>query len=342
MKKHKTGCFSARRFSFALIAAVGTLSCSSAGYSAEEQPDNVYFTMGVHNDFGCDQMNCLPEREVGDPSDPQYPAQWISDWTMFRVTDDYQNNPPPYTNPPATLSGNDYTVSYGTTYYDSTYVPADNDGKGAMMEHYDGYCLPIFPIQDNNYTCSFISLGNKAYFLTYEEDRPEDMPACCLFSPQNHPPEQDFIKHLPYSDWRSAQLNGSVQAYALDLASPTGPILFGYAFNRQASPDSHTQDWYRHPQSFFFSGDTTKANAPIVSQNYTSFRAEKPDPKTTWAQVGAMCTAKPLPNCQLFDYQSKQDKKKAMLKQTKSASNSALQEKNGAGVWSNLTTQNKP
>ncbi|MGO4612171.1 hypothetical protein AB4142_38125, partial [Variovorax sp. 2RAF20] len=76
------------------------------------------------------------------------------------------------------------------------------------------YCLPIFPIKNNNYTCSFVSLGNKAYFLTYPQDRPKDMPACCMFSPMNHPPRQDFIKHLPYSAARSQNLNGSVQAYA--------------------------------------------------------------------------------------------------------------------------------
>ncbi len=102
-----------------------------------------------------------------------------------------------------------------------------------MMEHYEKYCLPIFPIKNNNYTCSFVSLGNKAYFLTYPQDRPKDMPACCMFSPMNHPPRQDFIQHLPYSAERSQNLNASVQAYALDLQSPQGPILFGYAFYKR-------------------------------------------------------------------------------------------------------------
>ena len=99
-----------------------------------------------------------------------------------------------------------------------------------MMEHYEKYCLPIFPIKDNNYTCSFVSLGNKAFFLTYE-DRPKDMPECC-FSPMNHPARQDFVQHLPYSPARSQNLGGSLQAYALDVQSPQGPILFGYAFSR--------------------------------------------------------------------------------------------------------------
>jgi hypothetical protein len=252
----------------------------------------------VHNTEGCNEQNgnCIAKRAPGEPSDPFFPAFWISDWTMYRVMHNYEKNPPPYSNPPTTLTPADYTVSRGTSYYDTAYIPPDGDGFGAMMEHYEKYCLPIFPIKNNNYTCSFVSLGNKAYFLTYPQDRPKDMPACCMFSPMNHPPRQDFIQHLPYSAERSKNLNGSVQAYALDLDSPQGPILFGYAFYKKPSG----QPPYRHPQSFYFSGDTSVANAPIVSQNYTNFRIAKPDPAQTWAQVAAMCPANPPP-CQLFE-----------------------------------------
>lgn len=270
---------------------------------ASSQTDSswVYPTNGVHSDLGCNKANnfCIAKRQEGAPSDPQFPSQWISDWTMFRVTDNYQSNPPPYTNPPSTLSPKDYTVSYGTTYYDAHYVPADKDGVGAMMEHYDDYCLPIFPIKNNNYTCSFISLGNKAYFITYD-DRPKNRPECCLFSPMNHPPRQDFIKHLDYSKQRSQHLNGSIQAYVWQAMLDKGGPLFGYAFNQQASPDSYAPTWYRHPQSFFFSGNEDKANAPIVSQNYTSFRAEKPDPRFTWDTVARMCPHSQIPKCKLF------------------------------------------
>ncbi|AXA53289.1 hypothetical protein ACNT2N_21965 [Pseudomonas thivervalensis] len=258
----------------------------------------VYFTMGVHNTEGCNEQNgnCIAKRIPGEPSDPFFPAYWISDWTMYRVMHNYEKNPPPYSNPPTTLTPADYTVSHGTSYYDTAYIPADGDGFGAMMEHYEKYCLPIFPIKNNNYTCSFVSLGNKAYFLTYPQDRPKDMPACCMFSPMNHPPRQDFIQHLPYSAERSQNLDGSVQAYALDLQSPQGPILFGYAFYKKMTG----QPPYRQPQSFFFSGDTSVANAPIVSQNYTNFRIARPDPTQTWGQVAAMCPANPPP-CQLFE-----------------------------------------
>lgn len=268
---------------------------------AQQGSDAVYFTNGVHNTLGCDDKNgnCIAKREPGDPSDPFFPAMWISDWIMYRVTQNYETNPPPYSSPPSTLKPEDYTVSRGASYYDTTYIPADGDGYGAMMEHYEKYCLPIFPIKDNNYTCSFISLGNKAYFLTYE-DRPKDMPPCCLFSPMNHPPRQDFIQHLPYSAARSKNLDGTVQAYALDVDSPQGPILFGYAFYKQATSSPTGQPLYRHPQSFYFSGDATVANAPIVSQNYTNFRIEKPDPAQTWEQVARMCPANPPP-CQLFN-----------------------------------------
>lgn len=263
----------------------------------------VYFSMGVHNTLGCNAANnhCVAKRAASDPSDPSFPSMWVSDWIMYRVTNDsYKASPPPYSSPPSTLKPTDYQTSRGTSYYDSTYVPADGDGSGAMMEHYERYCLPIFPIKDNNYTCSFVSLGNKAYFLTYPQDRPKDMPACCLFSPQNHPPRQDFVKHLPYSPARSAHLDGSVQAYAVDVDSPGGPILFGYAFYKRATSDQPGQPPFRHPQSFYFSGDASIANAPIVSQNYVSFRVVKPDPAQTWAQVAKMCPANP-PDCQLFD-----------------------------------------
>lgn len=287
--------------SIILIAASGSLSCAS---ETKDPPDNVYFTLGVHNDFLCDKMDCTPERGKTDPSDPLYPEKWISEWTMYTVSKNYQDNPPPYTNPPSTLSPDDYRVSYGATYYDSTYVPADGDGVGAMMEHYEEYCLPIFPI-DNHYTCSFISLGNKAYFLTYKQNRPEDMPPCCLFSPQNHPPRRDFIKHLPYSPERSEHLNGAIQAYATELDSPSGPVLFGYAFYKDATFDSVTGEKYRHPQSFYFSGSVPVVNAPIVSQNYTSFRAQAPDPAKTWDLVAEMCPAEPV-DCQLFDPPSTQ------------------------------------
>ncbi|MBX8600791.1 hypothetical protein K5D40_00870 [Pseudomonas cichorii] len=264
---------------------------------------DIYPTMGVHNTAGCNEKNgnCIAKRNPTDPSDPFFPAFWVSDWTMYRVTtDSYKKNPPPYSNPPTTLKPSDYSVSRGTSYYDTTYIPADGDGYGAMMEHYEKYCLPIFPIKDNNYTCSFVSLGNKAYFLTYEQDRPKGMPACCMFSPMNHPPRQDFIQHLPYSVERSKNLNASVQAYSIDVPGPDGPILFGYSFFKDATRDQQGQAPYRHPQSFFFSGDVSTADAPIVSQNYTNFRVSKPDPATTWAQVAKMCPANPEP-CQLFN-----------------------------------------
>ena len=101
---------------------------------------------------------------------------------MYRVFGDYVNNPPPYDGkPPDDLKeGVDYQVSYGSSYYDSTWR-GPNGEEGAMMEHYEEWSLPIFPM-DNHFTSSFISLGDKAYFLTYEKDRPKNMPSICSFS----------------------------------------------------------------------------------------------------------------------------------------------------------------
>jgi len=234
---------------------------------------------------------------------------------MYRVFKSYEAHMPPYDGrPPAPLvEGQDYEVSYGATYYDSTW----DGGTGAMMEHYDKRCLPIFPLP-NGYTCSFISLGDTAFFVTYDSDRPPGMPTVCLFSPRNHPPRRNFIKHLPYSQSDSAQLGGTVQGYSFWVsgdsgkpiqtgASPdrtqSGDILFGYAFESAATPDrvSPAAPPYRHPQSFYFSGyPLPPANAPVVSQNYTDFAMLQPNPAETWAQVSGL-DPKTLPRCQLFN-----------------------------------------
>ncbi|MCB9795579.1 MAG: hypothetical protein H6741_22990 [Alphaproteobacteria bacterium] len=266
----------------------------------------IYNSKGVHNDCLCESPTectsacagdkCDAKRGPDDPPDPRYAEHWVSEWTMYRVYQNYKQHPPPWGSPPEGLTPEDYEVSYGASYYDNAYVPADGDGTGAMMEHYDKRCLPIFPIP-NDYSCSFISLGNKAYFLTYEEDRPEDMPPCCVFSPYNHPPRPDFVKHLPYSAEDSSHVDDSLQAYR--YVTPDG-VWFAYAFwkDKYADPDQK----HLLPQSFYFSGaPTDPPNAPFVSQNFSNFRIESPDPTQTWDQVAKTCTAQPLPDCQLFD-----------------------------------------
>lgn len=267
----------------------------------------IYPTFGIHNPpqySPCPKtaLDCLNRRMEGVPSDPLYPQFWTSDWIMYRVFDGYQDNPPPYTSPPSTLRPDQYEVSEGTTYYDSTYQADAYPDSGAMMEYYKKRCLPIFPI-DNKFSCAFISLGKTAYFLTYPEDRPQNMPACCLFSPENHPPRRDFVKHLPYSAPDSARID-DIQAYSLTTPGPDGsPILFGYAFESQyrTDPDMAEQQAYRHPYAFYFSGSPeSPPDAPIVTQNYTNFSALKPDPASTWELVGQMCTGD-IPDCELFN-----------------------------------------
>ncbi|MCA9705361.1 MAG: hypothetical protein KDK70_05910 [Myxococcales bacterium] len=261
--------------------------------------DAIYFSKGVHNPCQCGPDECIETRAPTDPPDPKYPPQWTSDWTMYRVFQGYQDDLPPWGSPPEGLEeGEDYETSQGWTAYDSTYVADAGAGTGAMMEHYEKRCLPIFPI-DNHFTCSFVSLGNTAYFLTYEQDRPAGMPPCCLFSPYNHPPRTNFIEHLPYSPEDSGHLGGALQAYRY-VAQP-GDIWFAYAFWKDRYVDADRQ--FLLPQSFYFSGDpSTPPNAPFVSQNYANFTATAPDPTKTWDQVAKMCPADgPPPPCQLFD-----------------------------------------
>jgi hypothetical protein len=296
---------------FALVFALA--GSAAAGQAGGTPPGPVYQTYGVHNPPSaspCAPPTCVYRRTRGQPADPQYPPYWQSRWTMFRVFQNYQRNLPPYAGrPPAPLvPGRDYEVSYGATYYDSTWRGRTaGEGEGAMMEHYERRCLPIFPIP-NNYTCSFISLGNIAYFVTYEQDRPAGMPPVCLFSPLNHPPRRDFIKHLPYAAGDSAQLGAGAQAYSFWVGAVGGQpiqtgaspdrtqfpaILFGYAF---APVNGRLQ-----PSSFYFSGyPLPPANAPIVSQNYTDWAPTRPDPRRSWDQVAGL-DPQTLPACQLFD-----------------------------------------
>ena len=210
----------------------------------------------------------------------------------------------------------DYEVSYGATYYDSTW----GGGKGAMMEFYKDRSLPIFPM-DNKYTSAFISLGDDAYYLTWP-DRPKGMPPISHFSELNHPPRRDFIKHLPYSKSDSEQLNGKIQGYSFWTSprgiNPPGPpvqtgvspdrtndgcIMFGYGFDSDWTEDEFDKDHapYRHPNSFYFSGcpvlpsNPKELYAPMVSQNYTKFIAKRPDPAETWDLVEKFAQGQPIP-----------------------------------------------
>jgi hypothetical protein len=282
-------------------------------------PKVVYPTYGVHNPpkySPCVCPDCLYSRGPGEPSDPLYPLYWSAKWTMFRVYNNYADYPPPYDGKPP--EGADYQTSFGATYYDSTWR-GPNGEEGAMMEYYEDWSLPIFPI-DNHFSCAFISLGDNAYFLTYEKDRPKGMPPICMFSDLNHPPRRDFIKHLPYSPGDSQRLGGSVQGYSFwtnpDSTKPpiqvgASPdrtkdraILFGYAFHSDYQPDAVVKSAppYRHPHSFYFSGyPLDPPNAPIVSQNYTEFAMIRPDPAETWDLVAKYSAGHPIPPaCNLF------------------------------------------
>jgi hypothetical protein len=288
-----------------LTACTHNGAISQGANAISQDADVVYPTYGVHNapDVSpCTFPNCRYVRGSGEPADPSYPPYWTSTWTMYRVFKNYRNYSPPYDGapPPETT----FEVSYGTSYYDSTW--SGPTGKGAMEEHYTDRCLPIFPIS-NHFSCSFISLGEVAFFVTYDKDRPKGMPPVCLFSNQNHPPDRDFVSHLPYSTGDSKRLGNGAQGYSFWIspqngepmqtgASPDrtlkGNILFGYAF----APVNGVMQ----PQSFYFSGyPLPPANAPIVSQNYTNFTLTKPDPAKTWDKVSGLAIAT-LPPCHLF------------------------------------------
>lgn len=299
---------------FSAVSLLNVAACKRATQEAP-QPDQktdgaVYQTYGVHNAPNispCAASDCIYQRGPGEPADPIYPEYWVSNWSMYRVFNKYSEFPPPYADaPPAGLKeGADYEKSTGTTYYDSTWT--GRGGAGAMMEHYENRCLPIFPIS-NKFTCSLISLGDVAFFVTYDKDRPAGMPPVCLFSKFNHPPKRDFIAHLPYSKSDSARIGAGGQGYSFWISAKDGKpvqtgvspdrtdqqdIMFGYGFA--------LRDGKIMPQSFYFSGyPLPPANAPFVSQNYFDFKIVKPDPSETWDQVDKLNPAS-LPQCQLFN-----------------------------------------
>lgn len=301
-------------FAQALVLALATASMPAG---AQDKPEPVYPTYGVHNppeDSACTNPDCTYPNQAGRPVDPVYPAYWQSRWTMYQLFKFGADLPPaalpPFKGPPPGLvPGRDYRVSFGASYYDSTW--RGTGGEGAMMEYYQDRCLPIFPDIPNDFTCAFISLGDTAFFLTYDRDRPAGMPPVCLFSPLNHPPRRDFIKHLPYSAEDSARLGGGAQAYSFwvgpegrpiqtgvapDRTSTDrdkGAILFGYAF---APVNGRMQ-----PQSFYFSGiPTDPPKAPFVAQVYLGFEETQPDPAKTWAQVSGLDPAT-LPKCTVMN-----------------------------------------
>lgn len=305
---------------------------SDAAGDAEGLSGPIYQTYGAHNhpdESGanpCPTPDCVQPRSPGDPADPMWPIYWQSGWTMYRVigTASPQHvpwNPPPYRDERAI--GGRFQKSAGASYYDSTW--RGPTGEGMMVESYTDFCLPIFPIP-NNFSCKFISLGDVAFFVAGEgPDKPswmKDNPIC-LFSPKNHPPRRDFVKHLPYSREDSRRIGPDARAYSFWVCGNPAPngtcsvggktykggeimqagsypdqtaafgILFGYAFK----PD---ESGAMVPQSFYFSGfPAPPASAPMVSQNYVGFRATKPDP-SVYAEVANLDPAT-LPACQLFD-----------------------------------------
>lgn len=323
--------------------------------STEKTPSNVFPTYGVHNPpeySPCKFPDGIYPRAEGEPSDPTYPLYWCAKWTMYRVFGkNYSKYLPPYDGkPPAGLvEGEDYEVSYGSTYYDSTW----GNGQGAMMEYYHKRSLPIFPM-DNQYTSAFISLGNDAYYLTWE-DRPDGMPPISHFSDLNHPPRRDFIKHLPYSKGDSDQLDGKIQGYSF-WTSPMGQqppappvqtgvspdrtadqcIMFGYGFDSEWRKDDYDPNHapYRHPNSFYFSGCPTlngKIFAPMVSQNYTEFIAKRPDPAETWDLVRKFAQGKPIPFYNPFIPRSSQKAAQAAMLKSDGSGGCPLSGK--AALW---------
>ena len=90
-----------------LFASFCLPGCGSTQTKPKDDPAqrHIYFTNGVHNEFQCNPPSiCVADRKAGDPSNPIYPQWWTSEWTMYRVFNNYEKYPPPYSNPPTGLT----------------------------------------------------------------------------------------------------------------------------------------------------------------------------------------------------------------------------------------------
>ena len=281
-------------FSFLLFSLFGLGACQRAAPETAQSNSNptpsnsntnagaVYQTYGVHNSpdiSPCASPDCVYKRGPGEPADPIYPEYWVSNWNMYRVFNKYSQFPPPYPKcSSARVEGRDrLRKSTGTTYYDSTWTSPG--GEGAMMEHYENRCLPIFPIS-NKFTCSFISLRQNC-LLCHLRKRPARRHAAGLsvfeiqsprsaISSATYPmPKETGAQIGPggqgYSFWVSAADGKPVQTGVSPDRTADQDIMFGYGF---APGDGKIM-----PQSFYFSGyPLPPANAPFVSQNYVDFK----------------------------------------------------------------------
>ena len=290
-------------------------------FTASSKSVPVFPTYGVHNPPSyspCAAPDCLYAREPDEPSDPLLPLFWTAKWTMYRVFRKYAEYSPPYDGPPPVelKEGEDYQVSYGASYYDSTWQ-GPNGEQGAMMEHYVDLSLTDIPFRQSFHL--LLHFSGEQGLPDRRQRSPKGMSPICLFSDLNHPPRRDFIKHLPYSKGDTERLGGRVQGYSFWTspedskppiqtgASPDrteeGAVLFGYAFHSKWEPDVAypTAAPYRHAHSFYFSGmPTNPPNAPIVSQYFTDFAMIKPDPTKTWDLVRQPTGGREIPTCNLF------------------------------------------
>jgi hypothetical protein len=111
-----------------------------------------------------------------------------------------------------------------------------------------------------------------------------------------------YLASLAIATFLAGGSTGIASAANDDNSDPASRILFGYAFSTAVQPDSFDKKAapYRPPQSFYFAGyPVDPPNAPIISQNYTSFGMQRRNPADTWDPVARMCLAKPGWCCSL-------------------------------------------
>ncbi|EFA76268.1 hypothetical protein PPL_10029 [Heterostelium album PN500] len=197
---------------------------------------------------------------------PFWPTQWVTDWTIIYTSSDQE---PPFSNnniPPPFKGGS------GRTYYDWS--------NQAMHEVYNDFCVPIFS-NGSDWTCDFINVKGVSYLVTHD-DRPADVPPCCIFGDPWYPPAPNFIQTCGAVQNVTSSLNGQQVDYWTIYLPDSGS--FGYGFYANGTSNGWT------PASFYFAA----APSGWTIQNFENFQPTTP-PANAFQVPDSCINASPCP-----------------------------------------------
>lgn len=154
-----------------------------------------------------------------------------------------------------------YRISRGRTHYDWA--------TRKMTEIYEDRCIDIFP-SGNEFSCQFLSVREKTYFIRYALGDLSKAESCCLWSKEPFwAPRPDVLLNMSFQ--QNKEINQEpADLWFYDIPLP-GP--FGYATARNSS----------RPVAFWF---------PViggwVQQNFSHYVSTRPD--SAVFELPGLCT----------------------------------------------------